>query len=86
MARKDAIQNMKDVLIKRRDALRKALAGDLSMLKELREQTGETNLCLTGGVALNSLANGRIMREGTPGAIADDPTVREIYLGKDFRL
>ena len=39
MARKDAILNMRDVLIKRRDALRKALAGDLSMLKELREQT-----------------------------------------------
>ena len=40
MARKDAIQSMKDVLIRRRDALRKALAGDLSMLKQLREQTG----------------------------------------------
>ena len=39
MARKDAIQNLKKVLIKRRDALRKALAGDLSVLNELREQT-----------------------------------------------
>jgi DnaK suppressor protein len=39
MARKDAILNLKKVLIKRRDALRKALAGDLSMLKELREQS-----------------------------------------------
>ena len=39
MARKDAILNLKTVLLKRRDALRKALAGDLSMLKELREQT-----------------------------------------------
>jgi len=39
MARKDAILKMKKVLIKRRDALRKALAGDLSMLKELREQS-----------------------------------------------
>ena len=39
MARKDAITNMRDVLLKRRDALRKALAGDLSLLKELREQT-----------------------------------------------
>ena len=38
MVRKDAILNLKKVLIKRRDALRKALAGDLSMLKELREQ------------------------------------------------
>lgn len=39
MARKDAILNMRQVLLKRRDALRKALAGDLSLLKELREQT-----------------------------------------------
>ena len=39
MARKDAMANMRDVLIKRRDALRKALAGDLSALKELSEQT-----------------------------------------------
>jgi DnaK suppressor protein len=39
MARKDSILNLRQVLIKRRDALRKALAGDLSLLKELREQT-----------------------------------------------
>jgi DnaK suppressor protein len=37
MSRKDAILNMRQVLIKRRDALRKALAGDLSLLKELAE-------------------------------------------------
>lgn len=36
--RKDAILNMHKVLLKRRDALRKALAGDLSMLKELNAQ------------------------------------------------
>jgi DnaK suppressor protein len=39
MARKDAILSLRQVLIKRRDALRKALAGDLSLLKELREQS-----------------------------------------------
>ncbi len=38
MSRKDAIVNMRQVLIKRRDALRKALAGDLSLLKELKAQ------------------------------------------------
>ena len=38
MTRKDAILNMRQVLIKRRDALRKALAGDLSQLKELGAQ------------------------------------------------
>jgi len=40
MARKDAIVNMRNVLVKRRDALRKALAGDLSLLSELRQQSG----------------------------------------------
>ncbi len=39
MSRKDAILNMHQILIKRRDALRKALAGDLSLLKELRAQS-----------------------------------------------
>ena len=39
MSRKDAILNMRQILVKRRDALRKALAGDLSLLKELRAQT-----------------------------------------------
>src|SRR5258708_11598507 len=38
MARKDALFNMRQILIKRRDALRNALAGDLSLLKELRAQ------------------------------------------------
>jgi len=37
--RNEAILNMHQVLIKRRDALRKALAGDLSLLKGLRAQT-----------------------------------------------
>jgi DnaK suppressor protein len=39
MARKDSLFNMRQILIKRRDALRSALAGDLSLLKELRAQT-----------------------------------------------
>src|ERR1700748_3422080 len=39
MARKDALMSMRQILVKRRDALRKALAGDLSLLKELRAQT-----------------------------------------------
>lgn len=40
MARKDSILKMRDLLTTRRDALRKALAGDLSMLQQLREQIG----------------------------------------------
>lgn len=39
MPRKDGILKLRQVLIKRRDALRKALAGDLSSLKELCKQT-----------------------------------------------
>ena len=36
----------------------------LHMTQALREQTGARNLCLAGGVALNCVANGRILREG----------------------
>jgi DnaK suppressor protein len=39
MSRKEAILNVRQILINRRDALRKALAGDLSLLKELRAQS-----------------------------------------------
>jgi DnaK suppressor protein len=41
MARKEALLNLKAILIRRRDALRSALAGDLSLLKELRDQSGD---------------------------------------------
>ncbi len=35
----------------------------LAMAINLREQTGESRLCLAGGVALNCVANGRLLRE-----------------------
>ena len=35
----------------------------LSLVKEAHRQTGQTNLCMAGGVALNAVANGRILRE-----------------------
>ncbi len=38
MPRKEAITNLRQVLVNRRDALRKALDGDLTSLKELRNQ------------------------------------------------
>ena len=40
MARKDSIIKLHSLLVNRRDALRQALAGDLSLLKSLPEQTG----------------------------------------------
>ncbi|MCA9266975.1 MAG: TraR/DksA family transcriptional regulator [Planctomycetales bacterium] len=44
--RKESIAKMRDVLIKRRDALRKALAGDLSLLKELQQSGDEIDAAL----------------------------------------
>lgn len=41
MARKDALQKLREVLVIRREALRKALAGDLSLLKELAQDGGD---------------------------------------------
>lgn len=40
MSRKDSIEKMRELLVTRRNALRKALAGDLSLLMQLREQSG----------------------------------------------
>ena len=37
--------------------------GVLSLVHMLHEQTGQTNLCMAGGVALNSVVNGKILPE-----------------------
>jgi len=37
----------------------------LRMARHLQAETGLKNLCLAGGVALNCVANGRLLREGT---------------------
>jgi carbamoyltransferase len=36
----------------------------LKMARALHRETGQRRLCLAGGVALNSVANGRLLREG----------------------
>ncbi|MBW2362969.1 MAG: carbamoyltransferase [Deltaproteobacteria bacterium] len=36
----------------------------LAMVRDLHRRTGLNNLCMAGGVALNCVANGRIVREG----------------------
>lgn len=35
----------------------------IDFIKHFKEKTGQTNLCLAGGVALNSVLNGRLCRE-----------------------
>lgn len=35
----------------------------LKIVNQIKKETGEENLCLAGGVALNCVANGRILRE-----------------------
>lgn len=35
----------------------------MHMLRQLHQKTGSDNLCMTGGVAMNSVANGKITRE-----------------------
>ncbi|GAA4427148.1 TraR/DksA family transcriptional regulator [Bremerella cremea] len=40
-SRDEFISKMKEILLRRRDALRKALAGDLSLLKELEQTSGD---------------------------------------------
>jgi len=57
MARKDSIQKMKEILIIRRDALRNALMGDLSMLNELREQTGGDEVDAALDAAQNEISS-----------------------------
>jgi carbamoyltransferase len=36
----------------------------MRMARHVKKETGEKNLCLAGGVALNCVANGKILREG----------------------
>lgn len=36
----------------------------LRLARNIQKETGEKNLCLAGGVALNCVANGRLLREG----------------------
>ena len=38
--------------------------GMLRMARHVQKETGEKNLCMAGGVALNCVGNGRILREG----------------------
>ncbi len=37
----------------------------LRLTRSLRKETGISNLCLAGGVALNCVANGKVLREGS---------------------
>jgi len=54
-------QHYADVAMSIQRATEEAL---LRMVRHLHKTTGSENLCIAGGVALNSVANGRITREG----------------------
>ena len=55
-----AMQHWKDIAWRMQDDAEKVL---LHRARWLRETTGAKNLCIAGGVALNCVANGRIVRE-----------------------
>ena len=68
----------------------------LRLARTLHQETGEENLCLAGGVALNCVANGRLVREGpfkniwvqpaagdAGGALGAASIVWHEYLGKE---
>lgn len=68
----------------------------LRMARFLKRKTGESNLCLAGGVALNCVINGKVLREGifsdiwiqpasgdSGGAIGAAMSVWYVYLGKE---
>ena len=64
-----------------------------SIIKQLREQgisvlITDHNVRETLGICERAyiISNGEVMAEGAPSAILQNETVREVYLGKDFRL
>src|SRR5690606_7838725 len=71
----------------------------LRLARTLQRETGEKYLCLAGGVALNCVANGRVLREGpfediwiqpaagdAGGALGAAATVHHLYDGKPRRV
>ena len=68
----------------------------MKMARHVHKETKQKNLCLAGGVALNCVANGRILREGpfeniwiqpaagdAGGALGAALSVWHRYLGND---
>jgi carbamoyltransferase len=71
----------------------------LRMARHVHRETGERNLCLAGGVALNCVGNGRILREGpfekvwvqpaagdAGGSLGAALSVWHQYLGRERRI
>jgi carbamoyltransferase len=71
----------------------------LRMARHVHRETGEKNLCLAGGVALNCVGNGRILREGpfekiwiqpaagdAGGSVGAALSVWHQYLGNERRI
>ena len=49
----------------------------LHMIGRLHDETGHDNLCLAGGVALNSVANGRIVKESAYSGVFIQPAAHD---------
>ena len=70
-----AVQDIQDIVLE----LKKRNIGILITDHNVRE-----TLCITNRAYL--LYEGSVLQKGTPRALADDPDVREKYLGRDFVL
>ena len=57
----------------------------LRLARTLHRETQAENLCLAGGVALNCVANGRILREGAVSGIMDSAGRRRCWRGSRCR-
>ncbi|WP_372371177.1 carbamoyltransferase [Candidatus Uabimicrobium sp. HlEnr_7] len=60
-AEKEITQREMDLAAAVQEVVEEAM---LRMAKHLRKETGEKNLCMAGGVALNCVGNGKIIKEG----------------------
>ena len=53
----------------------------LRLARSLAKETGQRNLCLAGGVALNCVANGKVLRDGAFDNIWVQPASGDAYPG-----
>jgi len=74
----DISDHHKNIAFAAQDACEEAMT---SVVKLALQKTGSNNLCLAGGVALNSKANGKIVASGAIENIFVQPAASEVALG-----